>query len=68
MAIEVIKRGNPPSEAIYDRTCDSCHSQLRFRRGDARMSYDQRDGDAVVIDCPVCGKQVWTAVGLTSVA
>ena len=61
MAIEVVSVGNKqPENRVYRRSCGNCGSLLQFKRSDARYVNDQRDGDAVVIDCPVCGTEVWT--------
>jgi RNase P subunit RPR2 len=62
MVIEVVSVGNKqPENRAYRRSCNNCGSLLQFKRKDARYVNDQRDGDAVVIDCPVCGAEVWTA-------
>ena len=61
MAIEVLERGSPPSEKVYETHCNGCHSKLRFKRSDAQFTSDQRDGDFLSIACPVCGRNVYTA-------
>ena len=59
MAVEVITKGLAPSEKQYDVWCQSCRSHLRFKRQDAEMIDDQRDGAALKVDCPVCTVEVW---------
>lgn len=61
MTIEVIKRGVLPEDQPYEATCRNCHSQIRFLRSDARLTFDQRDGDFLTVACPVCGKAIHTA-------
>jgi endogenous inhibitor of DNA gyrase (YacG/DUF329 family) len=59
--VEILKRGTPPSEARLTRDCQSCGTQFRFTRNEATFVPDQRDGDALKIECPVCGKQCFFA-------
>lgn len=54
MAIEVLKRGVTEDEKVYEAVCFSCKSHLRFKRSDAEYVSDQRDGDYLKINCPVC--------------
>lgn len=59
MTIEIIQRGMLPADKVYKSTCRECHSTLQFKRGDARYVSDQRDGDALVVKCPVCKQEIW---------
>lgn len=52
--VRIIKRGRPPAERLFEVTCRCCRSEIEFVRGAARTSRDQRDGDFLFIDCPVC--------------
>jgi RNase P subunit RPR2 len=61
MAIEVIERGELPEDRPYEATCNRCRSKLRFLRGDAQFTADQRDGDFLTVKCPVCGESVHTS-------
>lgn len=54
MSIEVIVRGQPPEEKVYEEQCRRCASMLRFKRADAKYTADQRDGDFLTVECPVC--------------
>jgi len=60
MAIEILER-REPGDRVYENTCSRCKSRLRYRRSDARLVFDQRDGDSAVINCPVCSNEVFTA-------
>ncbi len=58
--VEILERGQVPADRVYVAQCPTCGSRLRFKMSEARYSTDQRDGDAVVVTCPVCTGQVWT--------
>jgi endogenous inhibitor of DNA gyrase (YacG/DUF329 family) len=57
MSIKVIKRGEKPADRKYNTTCNSCGSQVEWKKIDAKRVWegDQRDGPFTQIDCPVCG-------------
>jgi endogenous inhibitor of DNA gyrase (YacG/DUF329 family) len=57
--MEIIKRGTLPSERQYSGTCSTCGTQVKFKEGEARFHSDQRDGDFITVDCPVCGKIIY---------
>jgi ribosomal protein S27E len=58
--MEIIKRGVIPEERVYYAKCGYCESELRFRRSEAKYVSDQRDGDYLVVKCPVCSKSIST--------
>lgn len=60
MTIKIIERG-PLERKSYKTRCVRCRTKFRFDRSDARLVNDQRDGDALVVPCPVCSADVWTA-------
>lgn len=62
MAVEIIERGQLPSETVYDATCGNCRTKIRFKRGDAKYFFDQRDGDFLSIACPVCSFVIYKDV------
>ena len=62
MESEVLKRGITEDEKVYDATCMKCKSLLRFKRADAEYVSDQRDGDYLKINCPVCRGMVTASV------
>lgn len=61
MAIEILNRGQLPQDVTYRVTCKCCNSLLRFKRSDADLRHDQRDGDFLAIECPVCHLSVYVA-------
>lgn len=60
--VEIIERGMKPSEKVYVAKCRECETRFSFKRSEASFVADQRDGDALVIDCPTCGAKVWHGV------
>lgn len=54
--------GVKPGERNYETQCSKCYTRFRFKEAEARVVPDQRDGDAVVVKCPVCGKECWVAM------
>lgn len=57
--VEIIKAGKKPEDKVITTTCKHCATKFRFKVSEARMSFDQRDGDALVIKCPLCSQSVW---------
>jgi hypothetical protein len=64
VAIEVINRGPTPADDVFNVKCRTCHSDIRFLRGDGTLTFDQRDGDFLSIFCPVCGSTITADVKL----
>ncbi len=58
--MEVLVRGIVPAEKTYTISCYSCGSIIKFKRSEACITYDQRDGTFVHIICPVCDKMIGT--------
>lgn len=43
--------------------CNSCSVKLEVEKSDVvRTSYDQRDGDADIVVCPLCSHEIWISV------
>ena len=63
---EIIKRGRLSEDVKYTMQCRECETVAIFERREGRMSSDQRDGDAIVFTCPVCGHQMWHGIGTAS--
>ena len=60
--MRIIKRGKKISgDPLYRTTCRQCESAIEFAQSEARFVADQRDGDALVIKCPACKAEIWTA-------
>lgn len=53
MAVVILER-REPSVPTATFSCDGCKSKLRAEEGDGKVVSDPRDGDYVVICCPVC--------------
>jgi len=60
--VEIIKEGKKPSDKSYEAKCRECETTFRFKRSEAGYVSDQRDGDALVIACPLCNARVWQAI------
>jgi hypothetical protein len=56
--VDVLKRGKIPGDISHIVACRKCDSRLRFRRLEADMVSDPRDGDYYKITCPVCREMV----------
>ena len=63
MAIEVVELGTPPDQVEYETRCQKCQSKLKFKRSDAKYVNDQRDGDYLTVECPVCKNLVTKSLG-----
>jgi hypothetical protein len=59
--VEIIRKGELPGEKIYETTCTNCKTRFRFKKKEARFSSDQRDGNALIIRCPLegCNNDCW---------
>lgn len=56
--MKIIKRGEPPN-IKYNFTCRNCKTVAVAEKHEGRYVADQRDGDAIVFNCPVCAKECW---------
>lgn len=52
--MEIIERGTPPEEKVYEGRCMNCKTKVRFKRSEGKVTFDQRDGNFVTVKCPVC--------------
>lgn len=52
--VTIIKRGIKPAERLYEVTCGECTTVFSFKQAEAQYKSDQRDGDYLTIQCPVC--------------
>jgi len=57
--VKIIKRGQAPEEKTYRSTCRNCLTIVEFKRRDAKFTADQRDGDYLSVDCPVCAHRIY---------
>ena len=53
--MKIIKKGNIPEEKIYRSECYNCKTEFEFQAREAKLTRDQRDGDFLTVDCPLCG-------------
>jgi RNase P subunit RPR2 len=60
--MRVVVKGQRPEDRVYRGSCKHCHTTVEFIRIEARYVSDQRDGDALVVTCPTCDQEIWTAV------
>lgn len=60
--MRIIKQGRLTADEVYQGECNGCGTEVEFQRKEARYVNDQRDGDALVVVCPTCKNEIWTAV------
>jgi len=60
--MKIIQQGTLPEEITYRVDCSNCRTIFEFEQREGRVVYDQRDGNAVVINCPTCNKEVWKSL------
>lgn len=57
-AMEIIRKGVASESKTYRVSCDNCDTLFKFQQLEANWVTDNRDGDYLEVDCPVCGKSV----------
>lgn len=59
--IKILERGELPHLRVYKTQCSNCKTRFEFTRGDASVSRDPRDGDLLVVKCPLpgCAKECY---------
>jgi len=62
--MQIISTGRLPGQNIYQSTCRNCGTIFQFSRSEAKEVVDQRDGNFLLITCPLagCGHHVTTSV------
>jgi len=60
--MKILERGQIPNEQLYEIRCTKCRTLFQFQQQEAKYHSDQRDGDYLMIDCPVCKEPASTAV------
>lgn len=60
--IMIIKRGEVPANKIFRGFCMNCKTEVEFPRRAAKYNSDQRDGDFLSVDCPVCNNLITARV------
>jgi ribosomal protein S27E len=56
--MKIIKPGIEPAERVFQVTCRDCECEFAFKRKEANMTTDRRDGDFLSINCPTCFRTV----------
>lgn len=56
--VTVIKQGKLPEDVEYEVECYKCRTIFSFKAKEAEKVYDQRDGDFLSINCPICKNKV----------
>ena len=62
--MKILRRGKKLEDEVMRGDCGHCGTWVEFSRGEAEYVFDQRDGDYVKVECPVCGRLIIVAVGV----
>lgn len=54
--MKILKQGQLPENRVYQATCNNCKTEFEYRQAEAKVVYDQRDGNYLAINCPLCGR------------
>lgn len=60
--MKIVKPGKISQDMTYKVTCQNCKAVVIFEHNEGYFSSDQRDGNAIVFDCPCCKRQIWKNV------
>lgn len=60
--MEIVSKGKLATDIKYTMSCNHCGSVTIFDHSEGREVPDQRDGDAIVFDCPTCHREMWHGV------
>lgn len=60
--MKILKEGKRPEATVHRGTCNWCDTEIEFARHEGTVTHDQREGDYVSVDCPVCGHSVHSAL------
>jgi hypothetical protein len=53
--MEILHKGEHPKLRMYQHTCRRCSTVFKYKEYEAKLMPDFRNGDYLLIDCPVCG-------------
>jgi hypothetical protein len=56
--MRIIREGTLPEKQLYTATCWKCTTEFEFSRIEATEVPDQRDGNYLRINCPLCKSSV----------
>lgn len=54
--MKIIQRGTPPTEREWNFYCANCRTIFECLQGEGHFASDQRGGDTLTIQCPVCDR------------
>jgi len=57
--MKILKKGIIPRDKIYTVACKNCHTRFQFKQHEGKICYDNRDGDYVTIECPLCKEIIY---------
>ncbi len=57
--MKILKEGKRPEEKVYRHTCTNCKTLFEFLAKEGKTIYDQRDGNFITINCPLCIKECY---------
>lgn len=57
--MEILFRGTPPEELLYEGTCGKCNTRVRFQKREAKAVGDCRNGEMLLVSCPVCAHPIY---------
>ncbi len=57
--MRIIKQGQLISDQLFEATCRTCGTEIEFARKEAENIFDQREGDYLQIDCPLCNSMIY---------
>ena len=60
--MRIIRTGQLPSEIVYNTTCRNCNTHFEFKASEAQFIGDQRDGDCLKVECPLCNKSAYVSI------
>lgn len=52
--MEIVSKGKLPQEREYQTKCRICETVFKFKQGEGKITRDQRDGDFITVNCPLC--------------
>jgi RNase P subunit RPR2 len=57
--MKILIRGKLPEERRWRATCKYCETQFACLQSEGRLTSDGRDGDTLVVECPVCQRDCY---------
>lgn len=56
--MEILKQGTKPEDSVHTGRCINCGTEVKFKRSEGKVTFDQRDGDYVTVACPTCRRPI----------